>query len=233
MDRFVIKKRRIDDAGSEPSGQSEPGETSESAAGNENCPIVQNVPKNVSKEQQKSTNRKFHEEWENQYLVSEYNDTVICLICRHNFTQIKKFSFERHFDTKHIKFKQEYPLSSEERTDQIKKLKTELESQQKVVKRFFSTNELVSRASFEIAFDIAKKGKPYTDGEFHKSLMQSVTEILCENMDVKQKAPLLDSIKKIPVSHQTVSRRVNDIGAEIEANLKRELEQCEAFSLAL
>lgn len=37
MDRFVIKKRRIDDAGSEPSGQSEPGETSESAAGNENC----------------------------------------------------------------------------------------------------------------------------------------------------------------------------------------------------
>lgn len=71
------------------------------------------------------------------------------------------------------------------------------------------------------------------DGEFYKQLLQSTIETLCENWDEKQKRSLIEDVKKLPLSHQTVSRRVAEIGAELEADLKRDLDQCEAFSIAL
>lgn len=160
------------------------------------------MPKNVVQGQQKPKNRKFHEEWEDLYLVSDNNGKAICLICRNIFTQNKKYVFERHFNTNHSEFNEKYPLSSKERAVQILKLKSEIEPEQKIVEQ---------------------NGKPYSDGEFYKKLMQSTVEILCQNLDEKQKAQLLDKIKLLPVSHQTIGRRVIDIVAEVEANLKRDL----------
>lgn len=232
MDRFVIKtkKRKADNI-----NEVESGETSEPSVAecSEISVVSQNVPEQIGQMQTNQPNRKFRAEWEDLFFVSDYKGKAICLICRIDFTQNKKFTFERHFNKNHSHFNDKYPLSSKQRATQISKLKTELASEQKIVKQFASTNELVSRALFEIAFEIAKHGKPYSDGEFYKKLMQSTTETLCQNLDDKQKAPLLDKIKKLPLSHQTIARRITDIGSDIESKLKRDLQQCEAFSLAL
>lgn len=93
MDRFVIRKRKhneIDE--SELSG----------ATASETLPVTntQQLPENDKKEKQKQANRKFHSEWENSYFVTEYKERAICLICRHDFGEFKKYRFDRHFNTK-------------------------------------------------------------------------------------------------------------------------------------
>lgn len=232
MDRFLIKKRKV---GSIDEGdEGDEGESSEATVSEKRAVTnTQQMPENVEQEKHRQSNRKFHEEWENLYFVAEYNSRAVCLICRQDFTQFKKYSFDRHFKTTHSAIDEKFPASSKQRANEISRLKNELLSEQKVVKKFINTNELVTRASYEIAFEIAKHGKSYSDGEFHKRLMQSTIETLCENWDQKQKTMLLDNVKKLPLSHQTVSRRVNEIGGELEANLKLDLEHCAAFSIAL
>lgn len=227
MDRFVTRKRKLD--------ATDEGATGDSATSSENRPVAeeQQLPQSVENEKPKSAVRKFHVEWENQFLVTEYKRKAICLICRHSFTEFRKFLFERHFNTHHIVFDAKFPVSSKKRVDEISRLKNDLTNEQKVVKKFVDTNELITRASYEITYEIAKHGKPYLDGEFHKRLMLSTIKTLCESWDEKPKQILLENVNKVPLSHQTVSRRVNEIGAQLAANLQRDLEQCESFSIAL
>lgn len=224
MDRFVIKKRKTAEISED--------EASGSTSNSKNRPVNKIVKENVGKSE-KQIIRKFHPEWEELFFVCEYKNKPICLICRHDFTENKKYAFERHFNRNHSDINAKFKPSSKERVEKVSKLKEELTSEQKVVKKFLSTNEVVARASYEIAYEIAKHGKSYTDGEFHKNLMQSTIEILCENWDEKQRAQLLEKVKMLPASHQTISRRINDIASEIEANLKCDLDQCKSFSLAL
>lgn len=200
---------------------------------NESVKSFQRLSKTTKPLKQKQSNRKFHDDWQDLFFVTEYETKAMCLICRHEFGEFKKFSFERHFNTTHTAHNEKFPLGSQKRADEISRLKNGLKGEQKVFKKFMNTNELITRASYEISFEIAKRGKPYVDGEFHKELMLSTIGTLCENWEEKSKKPLLENIKKIPISHQTVSRRVNEIGAELEASLKRDLEKCDAFSIAL
>lgn len=229
MDRFVTRKRKLD--------ATDEGAAGDSATSCENRPLAEErqLPESVQSETEKpkSVTRKFRAEWESQFFVSEYKDKAICLICRHDFTDFRKFAFERHFQSKHKATDEKFPATSKKRADEILRLKNGLLSEQKTFKKFMNTNELITRASYEIAYEIAKRGKPYLDGEFHKQLMQSTIQTLCEHWDDNPRKTLLENVKKIPLSHQTVSRRVNEIGAQLEANLKRDLEQCEWFSIAL
>lgn len=224
MDGFVVRKRKPNEIDDGESSESTPREK-RPVTNIHRLPVENNKPKEV--------NRKFHAEWENQFFVCEYKNNAICLICRHDFTDFRKYVFERHFKNKHSVIDANYPLSSKKRADEISRLKNELSNEQKVVKKFTDANELLARASYEIAFEIAKRGKPYSDGDFHKQLMQSSIETICENWDAKQKTTLLNEVKKIPHSCPTISRRVIEIGSDLEANLKRDLEQCVAFSIAL
>lgn len=226
MDRFVTRKRK--------NNEIDEGESSGASSGDKQ-PITnaQKVPESVDQEKQKQVNRKFHVEWEEQYFATEHKGKAICLICRHNYAQNKKYNFESHFNNNHREINEKFLPSSEKRANEILRLKNGLESEQNVVKKFVSTNHLITRASYEIAFDIAKYGKSYSDGEFYKQLMQTTVATLCENWDEKLKAPLLDKMKMLSLSHQSISRRIVDIGAEIEANLKSDLQRCQAFSVAL
>lgn len=147
------------------------------ASNNPTVPLTQKV------------NRKFHAEWENLYFVIEQKGKPMCLICQFEFIENRKFTVKRHFDNCHSEFDVKFPLSSDNRATEILRLKNRLRSEQKVVKQFLSVN--------------AKHGKSYSDDEFHR---QSTVETLCENCNGKLKRPLIDKIKMLPLSHQTINR---------------------------
>lgn len=222
MDQFVTRKRKPEESNEgETSGDKNSGASTGKKAGN------------VEQEKQKKKNRKFNTEWEERFFVSEHNGKGMCLICRHEFADNKKYNVETHFNKYHHTMNEKFPPSTEQRTKEILRLKGVLQSEQNIVKNFFSTSHLVSRASYEIAFNIAKHGKSYSDGEFYKQLMQKTVATLCENWDDKVKTPLLNNMKTLSLSHQTISRRTNEIAADIEGNLKHDLEECKSFSVAL
>lgn len=215
MDKFLTKKPKTNQ-----SDNNEASTSSDKASAQKSTELKHKVARN------------FNQDWENQYFVMEQNGKPICLLCRAE-NDNRKFNIERHFNSKHGDIDVKFPLSSDKRAMEIKRLKKNIQSEQNVVKRFLTKNELTTCASYEIAFNLAKHSKPYVDGEFFKKLMCSTVETLCDNMGTKVKDQILDSMKLLQLSDKTISRRVNVIGADIENRLKSDLEKCQCFSLAL
>ncbi|CAH2006968.1 unnamed protein product [Acanthoscelides obtectus] len=82
------------------------------------------------------------------------------------------------------------------------------------------------RASYNISLLIAKSGKPHTIGE--KLILPAVEEVL---KTVLHK-PASDIIKRIPLSNNTVERRIDEMSSDIESFLCNYL-QTTHFSIQL
>lgn len=82
------------------------------------------------------------------------------------------------------------------------------------------------RASYNISLLIAKSGKPHTIGE--ELILPAVSEVL---RTVLHK-PASDIIKKIPLSNNTVQRRIDEMSEDVERSLTDYLKTSE-FSLQL
>lgn len=180
MDKFltVTKKSKTDDNVSENLNSDDSVQSSSS--------------KKIEQSKHKSA-RKFQSEWENDFFVTENNEKTICLICQIEFSDNKKYTIERHFNNQHGDKNRNF-ADPKKRADEILRLKNSLQKEKKIVRDFLDKNELLTCASYEIAFNIAKSARPYVDGEFHKNLLLSTVKTLCEHVDENLKANLLDKI---------------------------------------
>ena len=71
---------------------------------------------------------------------------------------------------------------------------------------------------------IAKKSKPYADGEFIKQCMESVADIICPDKK--------GDFSKISLSHQTIARRTDERGKSIEKGLESRAANFKFYVLA-
>ena len=164
--------------------------------------------------------RVFKAEWSLNYFVIELNDKVLC-----NDTIVvrKEYNVCRHYQTKHAA--QYSKLTENERFLKLESLKQNASSQRNLFVKIKNDNEAVTKVSLRIAHLLAKKGKPYTDGELIKScLLVAAEEIHPEKMDL---------IQSVSLSARTTVRRVDDIGNHIKSQLKDKAKGFKWFSLAL
>ena len=63
--------------------------------------------------------------------------------------------------------------------DKKAELKRILSFQQNFVQKVTTRADSIVKASFVIAYLIARKSKPFTDGKFIKQCMESVSDIIC------------------------------------------------------
>lgn len=82
------------------------------------------------------------------------------------------------------------------------------------------------RASYNISLLIAKSGKPHTIGE--QLILPAIAEVL---NNVLHK-PAHDILKRIPLSNNTVQRRIDEMGRDVE-NILCKFLQTNRFSLQL
>ncbi|GFR09923.1 general transcription factor II-I repeat domain-containing protein 2 [Trichonephila clavata] len=104
-------------------------------------------------------------------------------------------------------------------------MKRRLKSQQSSFTKLKTEQEAATRASFRVALEIAKRGKPFTDGEMIKECIIAVAEEMCP-----EKVNLL---KTVSMSANTVARRVENIAENISSQLFDKNGHVEWFSLAL
>ncbi|GFR09672.1 general transcription factor II-I repeat domain-containing protein 2 [Trichonephila clavata] len=104
-------------------------------------------------------------------------------------------------------------------------MKRGLKSQQSSFTKLKTEQEAATRASFRVALEIAKRGKPFTDGEMIKECIIAVAEEMCP-----EKVNLL---KTVSMSANTVARRVENIAENISSQLLDKNGHVEWFSLAL
>jgi hypothetical protein len=90
---------------------------------------------------------------------------------------MKEYNIKLHYESKH---KGKFDcLTGELRKRKISNLKASLISQQNIFNVKCTRNESGVHASYVVAETIAKTGRPFTDSEFVKHYMLSVTEEVC------------------------------------------------------
>lgn len=167
--------------------------------------------------------RKFKDQWNIQYFVIESSNKALCLICNESIAVLKEYNIKRHYETKHFQNYSKYTGSL--RTEKFEAMKRGLKSQQSSFTKLKTEQEAATRASFRVALEIAKRGKPFTDGEMIKECIIAVAEEMCP-----EKVNLL---KTVSMSANTVARRVENIAENISSQLFDKNGHVEWFSLAL
>lgn len=168
--------------------------------------------------------RIFNEKWSEQYFVVENRNSALCLICNESIAVLKEYNIRRHFDTKHGQSKYAQ-LSGKLRIEKVDAMKASLKSQRNILTKRNDENESVVRASYKIAHILAKEGKPFSDGEIVKSCILKAIEELCPDK--------LSLVGSISLSRNTMTRRTEDLGKDVNRQLMLACKQFECFSLAM
>jgi hypothetical protein len=143
----------------------------------------------------------------------EMKNGALCLICKETISVFKHYNLKRYYLQKHatkMDFYQEFF-----RKQKILELKICHSSQKLDIKKASSESITVTKASYVVSSLIAKKSKPFIDGEFIKECLESVADIMYPNEKT--------DFSTISLSHQNISRRIDDIEKSIENKLEEKV----------
>ena len=148
----------------------------------------------------------------------------MCLLCEKTFANetMKPLRLLDHF-------KKVHPDKKDNSLAYFQTLRDRMQKQKTVTGMFSNSSKQATdglRASYNISLLIAQSGKPHTIGE--TLILLAVSEVLCT---VLHKPPE-QVIKSIPLSNNTVQRRVDEMSDNIEEELCIILKTTE-FSLQL
>lgn len=171
----------------------------------------------------------YHDEWEHDYFFVMSNSKCFCLICSTSIAIPKKGNVQRHFQTMHETYDTEYPKNTEIRKAKIQALKKQTSMQQNMFVKVMKQPVTVSIASLRVCHLLAKKKKAFSDGNLIKECFLTAADTLFS--DFKNKTEIIDSIKDLQLSRMTVTRRIEDLSADVTNQLQQDISKCVAFSL--
>ncbi|KAJ8018177.1 General transcription factor II-I repeat domain-containing protein 2 [Holothuria leucospilota] len=167
--------------------------------------------------------RTFKEKWTENYFFIEQNSTAVCLICIDTVACFKEYNLKRHYDTRHAATHNKFV--GQDRQEEINKLKKKLTGQQMLFRKVKSDSDMILRASYVVCHKIAKKSKPFTDGEFVKDCIKGVVDVICPEKGKE--------VDKLSLSRWTVARRIDEMSDDIVNSLKEDGSKFNFFSIAV
>jgi len=173
----------------------------------------------------------FNEKWEIDYFFTMVNEKCCCLICNTSVAMPKKGNLEKHFNTMHGKYESNYPLNSTARTQKLQELKSGLIAQRNIFLKPRNQSRSATIASFIVSHKIAVKCKPFSDGEFIKSVLEEIADPLFENF--KNRGEIKKAILDLQLSRNTVMRRIEKSSQNVTEQLKIDIDRCVTFSLQI
>lgn len=176
---------------------------------------------NMKKRKISDERRKFSDRWEKDYFFTMQNCNLICLICKETVGVLKEYNVKRHHEAKHGEYMK---FSQEVKAMKLSALKLELKNQQNRLKSLLHSSSDIIKSSYSVASIIAKKMKPFSDGEFVKECLNAVIKDV-----LPDKSKMFSNIS---LSRQTICRRINDISNEIVMTLRDQIKDFKCYSLA-
>lgn len=167
--------------------------------------------------------RVFNKIWTAKYLFTEVKGKAVCLVCGTVVAVFKDYNLNRHYVTKHEdKYRN---LSDQQRAKESETLLSKLQSQRTLFKKLSASRDTATKTSYVISHKIARRSKPFSDGEFIKECLVDSAELICPEKK--------SAFEKIPLSRRTVTRRVEDIAENLEFQLTNRAVTFSFFTLAL
>ncbi|XP_062373410.1 general transcription factor II-I repeat domain-containing protein 2-like [Sardina pilchardus] len=168
-------------------------------------------------------NRGFQERWEAEYMFTDIKGKPVCLVCGADVAVIKEYNLRRHYETRHQeKYKD---MNIQQKLQKVVELKRSLVAQQTMFAKAKSQNDAALKASFVVVEEIAKSARPFTEGEFLKTCMLKVCDVVCPD---KRQAFL-----NVSLSRNTVAHRVCELATDLQEQLMGKGKTFQAYSLAV
>ncbi|CAG4931301.1 unnamed protein product [Parnassius apollo] len=177
-----------------------------------------------------SKNRRFLEEWTEQYcftLLDRPQTVPVCIICNKTVAIVKSGNLKRHYETTHQQFHKNFPLGSEARKE---KLQAHLRSYSKSTKLLVRVHERprFTEAALRVCWTLNKHQKPFSDSEIVKECMLAAVMALFE-----EKKDIVAGIQNIPLSAGSNTRRTEILAADIKITLFELLQKAPCYAIAL
>jgi hypothetical protein len=160
----------------------------------------------------------FSEKWENKYFFNNINNKCVCLICNASVAVSKKRNVERHFMTMHTNYISENPDNSQIRGNKVEDLKRNLRSRQAIISKPVNKAKAATIASYKITEILAKKKKPFEDGEVIKECLVVAVDSLFN--EFKNKTEICNAIKEVQLARSSVTRRMEYMSDDTEQQMR-------------
>lgn len=162
------------------------------------------------------------------FVIKNAFGNMQCILCYQTFKTKKTFSIKRHFDLFHkeinkLKEEKRKMFFLEQKNLYMQKIK-EWVLQEEQNDEILQNKKLKMEISSQISLEIAQQGRPFMDGMLAKNILQKTFQTLNYRTDF---------IKSIPLSPQTVDRRIAQIGNSVESSIKEKLINCKFLSFCL
>lgn len=177
----------------------------------------------TSKKKKASFNRKYDDAYI-QFGFIATGDThapsPLCVICGDKLANeaMKPSKLIRHLETKH-------PALKDKPVEFFERKKREQAGQKQALRATTSANVAALRASYLVANRIAKAKKPFTIGE---ELILPAAKDMCRELLGEAAAK---KMAQVPLSATTVTRRIDDIAEDVEAQLLERLNESPWYAL--
>lgn len=143
-----------------------------------------------------------------------------CLICGEELSNeaMVPSKLKRHLITKHS-------FAAEKPVDYFKRLLSNQRAQASTFTKLSSVSNKAQEASYVVAELIAKKMKSYTTAE------NTILPACCEIVKIMFGEEYEKEVKKIPLSNNTIKRRIEEMSKDIETQVNEKLKVADLFAL--
>jgi hypothetical protein len=169
-------------------------------------------------------NRIFNPEWTMTYFFIERLGKAQCLICLQTVAVCKEYNLRRHWETQHQASK--YALMSPTKKQAaIVQLSNSLTRTTSLFVKSTAESDKATRVSYDVSLLLAKRMKPFSDGDFVKDCLIAAVKTICPER--------IEAFQNISLSSRTVCRRIEEMSNDVQDSMKSTLSKLVVFSLAL
>ena len=164
------------------------------------------APSSAKKRKVDIERRTFNPAWKEQYFFMERFGQAQCLICLKPVVVLKEFNMRRHWEAEH-RASNFGSMSSAERKEAIDRLSGNLQKTTSFFRKQTAEADKIVRASYDVSRILARRMKPFSDGDFIKECLVAVVGSVC---------PVQRSVfENVSLSSRTVRRRIVEMSNNV------------------
>jgi len=112
-------------------------------------------------------NRVYQDRWEKDYLITQNNGKLQCLVCLQTIAVFKEYNVKRHYQQLHeAKYK---TYTGESRKALVDDLRKKTKRQTTLLPKLSTAQTSALHASYSVSLQLARAQRPFADGELVKT----------------------------------------------------------------